>query len=1107
MANSEWEPFKTSIAQLYLDEDKTLQDVRKTMKNTHNFCKSKGQYQRQLKKWGFEKNEPLPYPDAWESYIGPKIEKRKRLENKESAVYFDNEEYPPDKVRKALSGKGYVATHKRFRDDYSPNPPHGIIVRTPVFTRHSPELMVQSPPRYLRVDCGLSLPWQGFTQMLQAGIDAGQSSLSLSAIAPPNWGVKEWRYNLNREVIRRLRAVLPWERLSHAKTMENSASVAAALRIVMPDNNDQCLELATRFCSSGNSVADRFMLELFFLSNYLIPEIESFYTESQSEPNVIAHDERTIRIFRISALNNSQRFASLLRIGSPTTQAIAEQLFASALRTLELDIVTMMLTSGMNSQNVIEVPFQGCMTPLQYAAFTSCPKGAALTRTLISHGADVEWTPNGYETMSYPAYNKPNMETIDLLLSNGGIVREFALTHAVGEANDLDLFLKLLDACTDVNAQIPGDQETPLEVAVRLQKIGILKLLLARGADVRNPVVLTNRPDLFSQKTCILGLAAMLGDLETFEVVLQAYTKINPLLYGMYDRNGQPLTSPLALAIYGRNFEITKLLLEAGFEIDEFSPYCSRNMIELAAENSDVDLCALLIKHGASVDRPFSHDADLSALRIAVQHHDFDIIDLLMRSHARLNDTYTTAPDTVFSAAIEVGCPQLIRMLHDAGATGFGRNIRRIGSLKGAEYLEELGILQEMLEGSGASILSAALVSKDDGFVEWLLQRDVAVDPNPMALMTPLGAAIGMCNHRALTAILERNPKVTDFDIAQAICYVSRHYKTTTLLTDLLVNFCGNAPTAVGTAIMERRPDLVRSILDANIDPMGTPVQGSWEYEGLHIDSPYSVLEIAARFGERSILQILLSTRIWAPALMGRALVVAILLHKDDLADDLLKSSAGLNEEIGITKHRLTHLYARATYYEWKEGITPLQAAIGNQRMSIARKLIARPDSDIDIDFLGEGDGRRTALQLAVEIGNAELVDLLLERGANVNSPPGAWAGRTALQLAASKGYLGIARKLIGQKANVNAPPAQREGITALEGAAQGGRIDMIQLLLDNGASVTSRYNYTSQYENAVDIAEDYGHYGAANLLKQYKREKDAASPINWEDWLCSENE
>lgn len=121
---------------------------------------------------------------------------------------------------------------------------------------------------------------------------------------------------------------------------------------------------------------------------------------------------------------------------------------------------------------------------------------------------------------------------------------------------------------------------------------------------------------------------------------------------------------------------------------------------------------------------------------------------------------------------------------------------------------------------------------------------------------------------------------------------------------------------------------------------------------------------------------------------------------------------------------------------------------------------------------------------MATRDGSKEIVELLLEHGADVNAPPAREFGATALQFAAIKGFLGIAYLLLQYDADVNAPAAEVDGRTALEGAAEHGRVDMVQLLLNSGANIFQ--DGQEQYENAVRRALENGHRAVRRLLELY---------------------
>ena len=107
----------------------------------------------------------------------------------------------------------------------------------------------------------------------------------------------------------------------------------------------------------------------------------------------------------------------------------------------------------------------------------------------------------------------------------------------------------------------------------------------------------------------------------------------------------------------------------------------------------------------------------------------------------------------------------------------------------------------------------------------------------------------------------------------------------------------------------------------------------------------------------------------------------------------------------------------------------------------------------IDESFDGAGvnvrtqQGRTPLMAAAKRNGNADLVRLLLEKGADVKTP-----GDTTLIQAAQSGDVDIMRLLIENGANVNCV-SPRIGETPLYHAAASGNVEAVRLLLAKGAN------------------------------------------------------
>ncbi|KAI1465356.1 uncharacterized protein F4812DRAFT_452331 [Daldinia caldariorum] len=161
---------------------------------------------------------------------------------------------------------------------------------------------------------------------------------------------------------------------------------------------------------------------------------------------------------------------------------------------------------------------------------------------------------------------------------------------------------------------------------------------------------------------------------------------------------------------------------------------------------------------------------------------------------------------------------------------------------------------------------------------------------------------------------------------------------------------------------------------------------------------------------------------------------------------------------------------------------TPLLNAIKTQIVEMVELLI---DRGADVNKAATYGIRRTPLQMAVEMNNMAIVRLLLSRGADVNAIPSRYGGATALQIAAIQGDCEMAKVLIEHGAqNDITRSAGRHGRMPLEGAAENGRLDMIELLW---RAFDGRFD-DDQCRNAIRRAERYGHFGCKEMIEEFMR-------------------
>jgi ankyrin repeat protein len=128
-----------------------------------------------------------------------------------------------------------------------------------------------------------------------------------------------------------------------------------------------------------------------------------------------------------------------------------------------------------------------------------------------------------------------------------------------------------------------------------------------------------------------------------------------------------------------------------------------------------------------------------------------------------------------------------------------------------------------------------------------------------------------------------------------------------------------------------------------------------------------------------------------------------------------------------------------------------------------------------------DDEGRDTPLTYAASYGHVEVVRLLLEGGANVDSADG--YQRTALYLAASYGLLDVCRLLLEWGAKVN--HLNKWENTPLHTAAGEGHLSVVKLLVEWEADVSVR-NVLGL--TARDIAWIFLHNDVADWLDSVRR-------------------
>ncbi|KAL6792822.1 ankyrin repeat-containing domain protein [Trichoderma sp. SZMC 28012] len=156
---------------------------------------------------------------------------------------------------------------------------------------------------------------------------------------------------------------------------------------------------------------------------------------------------------------------------------------------------------------------------------------------------------------------------------------------------------------------------------------------------------------------------------------------------------------------------------------------------------------------------------------------------------------------------------------------------------------------------------------------------------------------------------------------------------------------------------------------------------------------------------------------------------------------------------VRITGCILSQTFSASKYLTQRDLNTALWYAVYGGRKEVAVLLLDRgadpntsrtTTSDIGYEFEKHGD----VLQIAVSKGDAVMVNLLLDRGADIDAQR--WG--SALQTAVEYGCLDILKLLVRRGANINGPSNEKGSV--LSTAIQYDDLECFQFLLDSGADI-----------------------------------------------------
>jgi ankyrin repeat protein len=610
----------------------------------------------------------------------------------------------------------------------------------------------------------------------------------------------------------------------------------------------------------------------------------------------------------------------------------------------------------------------------------------------------------------------------------------------------------------------------------------------------------------------LLHEAAFEGDIKSIEKALKYNHGIN-----LQDQSGN---TPLHLAVLQSRHEAIAVLLYK--DANQGIKNLLGNMpIHLAATQGDCKAIALLLSQDKTVIDA-QDNRGYTPIHLAALYKQVPVFRLLLDKDANLSipannqcpvlytliNAYQDEANTDLIAKVVAYKPELLDYRTPAEATLLHLSAK-LGHIHVANTLLKLHRdLQNATDKDGKTFLDYAVYYNQQSFIEGLIHQE------GLSLEEP-----GLVNQEGLNklhiAALAGNVDMIDFLVKQGLDIAQKDKQAKTVLH----HACASGQLGAVQAVIKHLKNLqMSSILDEQ-DSLGNT--------GLHIaceKGDYGIVKyLLAQDAKANIPNLLERTPLHMAAIVGSKDMVDILLRynartqlKDkkkhtalyyalnnnnatDVADLLQKKGAYLSDdedEANQDDEKAAYLIQpKKDYKRFHEDIMlelqgGISAILVNQET--INKIQRRDEAGEKLALTNKRLGGM--LVIVAGQGNANLVDLLITRGADVNAQDK--DGNTPLLMAALMDHVAIAEKLIGLGADVNAQDNDRN--TPLHWATEQNSFAMAELFIKKGAEVNVQDKYGSTplhwaaLNNSVAMAELLLKSGAEIDIKA----KDGNTPL-----------
>lgn len=557
--------------------------------------------------------------------------------------------------------------------------------------------------------------------------------------------------------------------------------------------------------------------------------------------------------------------------------------------------------------------------------------------------------------------------------------------------------------------------------AVEQRKHRVLEQLLDGGARAEPAV-----------EAGMLRIAAQNRDIESLALLLQ---------YGMdangFDRGG---VTPLYAATQASCFESAKMLLKNNADCNISAGPNSESPLSLAASENQIDFVQLYLSNGGDVNLIMDNGSTtlVQAMNKIVSPK---LVELLLTSGGDAN-AKTGEGTTALFQAIQANRVDLMTVLLDHGAnpnlpgpkhplwpSTYKPKCLALLLARGADTKKTPGVME----------LASSLKKLDS--IKILIEAGVSPNLRKDGVYTPLCSAIRDDSREIVTYLLE-NGADPNFNASEYPAFKCITHKRIHFLPQLVAAGVDlNSPKGImETAVQFNDKDAMVFLFEHNANPNDRTAEG------------HTALTTAIREGRSELVDLLLS-RGADPAIRGQDWPLCMAVKQPAILKRLLTDTPNPRAfrgvvEMAVVANQLESikllLGAGVSVEDKNCGVfSPLTTAIREDRKDIVRYLLDVANADIN----APGEHLPIVKSLRRYHGDAEILTMLLSRGADINKMHRGWNG--VLQ-AFENGDAEILKMMIDMGGPVDLQAVDENGRTVIDIVTERGWEEGLALLFPN---------------------------------------------------------